>query len=100
MIKHKATSEEEAARVLDGSLDFCYIDAGNHSYERTLIDIRLWYPKVRPGGFFGGHDWEIPDLHAADVFPGVARAFREFFGPVEPVPVIFRDTSWLVRVPA
>ena len=48
----------------DNSLDFVFID-GNHAYEYVKEDIRLWYPKVKKGGVFSGHDyipidWKIP----------------------------------------
>jgi len=40
----------------DDSLDFVYIDA-NHTYEHAKQDIRIWYPKVKSGGVFLGHDY-------------------------------------------
>jgi methyltransferase family protein len=39
----------------DNQLDWVYID-GNHDFEHVSEDIRLWYPKVRPGGLVSGHD--------------------------------------------
>ncbi len=33
-----------------------YIDA-NHSYHAVRDDLTLWYPKLRPGGLFAGHDY-------------------------------------------
>lgn len=39
-----------------GSLDFVYIDA-QHWYPRIAEDLRVWWPKVRPGGLFAGHDY-------------------------------------------
>ncbi|MDC0358719.1 class I SAM-dependent methyltransferase, partial [Oligoflexia bacterium] len=50
------------------SLDFVFID-GNHSYDFVKEDIRAWYPKVRPGGLFSGHDYH---------WEGVQRAVHEF----------------------
>lgn len=40
----------------DASLDFVYIDA-NHAYDFVKQDIKLWYPKVKKGGFLLGHDY-------------------------------------------
>jgi hypothetical protein len=40
----------------DQSLDFIYIDA-NHTYEAVKQDIELWYPKIKSGGIFSGHDY-------------------------------------------
>lgn len=52
----KMTSSAAAPTILDGSLDFVYID-GNHLLEHVLNDLRLWVPKVRPGGIVAGHDY-------------------------------------------
>lgn len=51
-------------------LDFCYIDA-NHSYKHVKKDIELYYPKIKKGGFIGGHDFHINDI-------GVIYAVLEF----------------------
>ena len=52
----RATSEV-AANVFDReSLDFVYIDA-NHAYDFVVQDIKLWYPKVKSGGYLCGHDY-------------------------------------------
>lgn len=52
----RATSEEAAPRFADGSLDFCYVDA-DHSTDGISLDATLWWPKVRRGGIFAGHDF-------------------------------------------
>lgn len=49
-------SHDAAALVPDGSLDCCYID-GNHSLEAVSQDLADWWPKVKSGGLFGGHDF-------------------------------------------
>jgi hypothetical protein len=38
------------------SLDFIYIDA-NHAYDFVKEDIDLWFPKLKKGGIFSGHDY-------------------------------------------
>jgi hypothetical protein len=40
----------------DEIFDFIFID-GNHFYEEVRADILAWYPKVKKGGFFSGHDY-------------------------------------------
>lgn len=68
-------STNDAARVVpDGSLDFVFIDAG-HNYPEVREDIMRWAPKVREGGWVGGHDYH------ARKFPGVVRAVKEHFCP-------------------
>lgn len=40
----------------DQSLDFVFID-GNHAYEHVIADLDAWWPKVKPGGLMGVHDY-------------------------------------------
>jgi len=46
-----------ASKIMDGSLDFCYID-GDHSLEGIYDDIKAWIPKVKIGGIISGHDYK------------------------------------------
>jgi hypothetical protein len=52
----RATSEVAADMFDRESLDFVYIDA-NHAYDFVVQDIKLWYPKVKSGGYLYGHDY-------------------------------------------
>jgi len=54
-------------------LDFVYID-GNHQYPDVKVDTELYYPKVKIGGLFAGHDYSRYKRHR-----GVVRAVNEFF---------------------
>ena len=56
----------------DGFFDFVFIDA-DHSAPAVDDDIRHWTPKVRPGGWLGGHDYNKK-------FPGVISAVDAAFG--------------------
>jgi len=86
-------SVEMAGRVEDGSLDFAFIDA-DHTYEGCLADIRAWYPKVRPGGLIGGHDYGRDDKG------DVTGAVHGFFDPPG-LPVEVSDFNcWWVRMPS
>lgn len=69
---HWMPSVEAAKLVPDRWADFVFIDAG-HSYQAVRADIEAWLPKVREGGWFGGHDHHPK-------FPGVIRAVGERFG--------------------
>lgn len=48
-------SWEAAENFENESCDFIFIDA-DHSYESVKKDILAWYPKLKPGGSFAGHD--------------------------------------------
>ncbi len=69
-------SSERADELLppQATFDVVFIDA-MHTYESVLEDIKRWWPRVRPGGVFAGHDYRHGD------FPGVEKAFDEVFGP-------------------
>lgn len=68
----KMYSNEAAPSIPNGTLDFVFID-GDHSYEGCKNDIALWLPKIKKGGWIGGHDYAHPKL------PGVSRAVNEAF---------------------
>jgi len=61
-------SNEAVCKIADDELDFVFID-GDHSYERASEDILNFYPKVKSGGMFSGHDYSLV---------GVNRALGEF----------------------
>lgn len=69
----------------DNSLDFVYID-GDHSYEGVKKDILSYLPKIKNGGYIGGHDLGRGD---------VTKAIIEFLG--HPT-ISFEDSSWLIKV--
>jgi len=52
----RCESIKAASLVNDETVDFLYIDA-NHAYEAIKKDIDTWFPKVKKGGIFGGHDY-------------------------------------------
>ena len=66
----KTTSANAAMLYADGSLDMVFIDA-SHDFDNVMTDLKAWYPKVRSGGEFAGHDY----FYSVD---GVQRAVKEF----------------------
>jgi hypothetical protein len=76
----KMTSEQASRIVADGRLDFVYIDA-NHMIPMVDRDIELWYPKVRSGGIFGGHDYH--DYNNSVYTCNVKSAVDKFFSGSE-----------------
>lgn len=80
----KTTSRLAALDFRDCSLDFVYID-GNHRRPHVDEDLRLWWPKVKPGGIFAGHD--LTGVWEGEVKPAVTEwAEREGVATVWMVP--------------
>jgi len=82
----KEFSVPASYRFNDHSLDFVYIDA-DHEYDAVSKDILHWMPKVKPGGYIGGHDFSTR-------FHGVVLAVQEHFTSFD----LFPDTSWMVKL--
>lgn len=59
-----------AELLVPSDLDFVYLDA-DHTYRAVKEDISSWYPKVKRGGLFGGHDYDKDNC-------GVHQAVDEF----------------------
>ena len=87
IIKIKKTSIEAAKDFADGSLDAVYIDA-EHDEDSVREDIRVWRPKIKPGGILSGHDWILPHLQR---IIKEEEGFRDI--------TIAPDSSWCVPIP-
>jgi cephalosporin hydroxylase len=74
-----------------------YLDA-DHSKAGVLADLKLWMPKVRPGGVIAGHDYLDGDLPEGDF--GVRSAVLEFFGREPEMVTGEQWPSWLIEVTA
>lgn len=83
--KIKMTSVDASKLYEDNSIDFVYIDA-DHTYNAVIEDINSWIPKVKNGGYLGGHDVYIND---------VKKAVEEKFGKTYET---YSDTSWVVKL--
>lgn len=68
IVPMRLPSLEAAKQFEDNSIDFVFIDA-SHEYEDIKADIAAWYPKVKIGGLFAGHDYG---------WAGVKKAVTEF----------------------
>jgi len=58
-------------RFPDEYFDFIYIDGYAHTGQDSGLTLALWWPKVRIGGFFGGHDYHMrfkPTINVVDEF--------------------------------
>jgi hypothetical protein len=72
----RMTSVEASKLYEDRSLDFVFIDA-SHLYENVKDDIEHWLPKIKVGGYIGGHDYSP---HEPEEKNGVKKAVDEIFG--------------------
>jgi predicted O-methyltransferase YrrM len=94
MLAHKdkveflhVSSEEFVKTIEDESLDFVFID-GDHSYEAALKDFQNYYPKVKKGGVFGGHDIQLYSVRDA-----LTYFLKEKFHEV----IESTNSSWYLR---
>ena len=60
----KMDSIEASKQYEDESLDFVFID-GDHSFEAALKDFQNYYPKIKKGGIFAGHDIQLDSIRNA-----------------------------------
>ncbi len=72
---HRKDSADAARDFQDGELDLVFLDA-DHSYKGIKRDIAAWLPKVKRGGWLGGHDY-YNDSDPKFDFTGVDRAVDE-----------------------
>lgn len=87
-IIHRKFSHEVVESIPDRSLDYVFID-GDHSYEGCHKDIVLWLPKVKQGGWIGGHDYGNPRL------PGVKKAVDQLIHSGVELDV---EDTWFYRI--
>ena len=88
---HRGRSVEQAAKVADGSVDLVFLDA-DHTYKQVKADIEAWLPKVRPGGWLSGHDYNHNGPWKNKW--GVAKAVHEVLGK----PEVDAGSTWFWRV--
>ncbi len=72
-----------AALFADESLAWVHLDA-RHDYDSVRADIAAWLPKVRPGGWLSGDDYN------RDWFPGVVDAVGDTLPDAE----VWWSTQW------
>jgi predicted O-methyltransferase YrrM len=80
------TSDDAHSSIKDDYYDFIYID-GLHTYDQVKKDITNYLPKIKKGGFIGGHDYHTN-------WQGVMDAINELVV----VERVFGDTSWILKV--
>lgn len=75
----KSSSLEAAKRIVDGSLDFVYLDV-DHNFTDTAVDISEWSKKVKKGGIIAGHDYfryrSHTQIHTQEAVNAYTNAYR------------------------
>lgn len=92
----RAASVEGAKQVEDNSQDLVFID-GDHSYAGVKADILAWYPKVKPGGWIGGHDFNSRKNKTGKY--GINRAVQELVRETGQPLETGLDMTWFIRKP-
>jgi hypothetical protein len=95
--KFKGTTDTLHHLFNDEFFDLVYID-GDHSYSGVMKDILYWLPKVKQGGYIGGHDYVPNDTRDrlersktnGDVFEVLDDVFK-YSGPNI-------DMNWYIKV--
>ena len=73
----KSNSKVAYDQFSDNFFDWIYIDA-DHTYHGAKCDMIKYYNKLKVGGIFSGHDWDVDkNLDCAAMF-GVQEAVIEF----------------------
>jgi len=86
-------SVEAAACVPTTSLDFVFLD-GDHSEPGVAADLAAWAPRVRAGGWLGGHDYLHTAAYPFGVIAAVTAAAAHAGWQIE----TDRDHTWFVRL--
>lgn len=88
----RMTSVEAAPLFDDDSLEFAFIDA-NHERPEVVKDLNAWYPKVKKGGIYAGHDY-LPDGTNNHGTFGVKSAVDEFTFKHNETLLVCQDEEW------
>ena len=64
IVFHEVDSSEALKEFEPESLDFIFLDTYT-TYEQAKDDIESWYPIVKTGGLFSGHNWNCSAIQRA-----------------------------------
>jgi hypothetical protein len=91
---HRNFSNEIADEFEDSYFDWVYVD-GNHHYEFVRQDLKLYYPKVKPGGFIAGDDYGSRGWWDN----GVQKAVDEFVSQRPDLTLEVHGTQFVIQKP-
>lgn len=94
VVVNREPSATAAGRLADGTFDWIYID-GDHHYAAVRQDLKLYFPKVKPGGYIVCDDYHF----AGNFDDGVTRAVDEFVARGTCRKVFKRRSQFVMRKP-
>jgi len=71
-------SIESSNSYKDESIDFIFFDS-EHTENYAIKEIKAWYPKIKIGGFMGGHDYASFNNPNYEYVLGVGKAVNKIF---------------------
>lgn len=86
----KDTAERAVKQFQDGSLDFIY-DDGDHREEYVTNNLYQWWPKLKVGGIYAGHDIVCPGEPDGSWGRFVQRAIQGFICQDTPVYLVVEE---------
>ena len=89
---YRNESSEAAEYFEDGYFDFVFLD-GDHSYDGVTRDLIAWFPKVKSGGYIGGHD-----IDNENTYQNVRGALEDFFKEDMKDVEIDANSTWFMKV--
>ena len=64
IVFHEEDTLEAHKKFEDETFDFIFMDS-YLTYEQAKKELDAWYPKMKKGGLFAGHDWDCPAIQRA-----------------------------------
>ena len=91
----RATFQEAVEMFTDGINALVYLDGYAHTGQEGGRTLRDWWPKVRPGGIFAGHDYHPRYQATVDAVDAFGAEHGLALNIIEETPF----PSWWVRKP-
>lgn len=85
-VLHRMTFSDAVIMCEDGEADMIYIDGYAHTGQEGGETLRQWWPKLKSGGIFAGHDYD------AESYPQTVAAVDAFVASL-PEKIQFNTTG-------
>ena len=94
LYEHDGDAITLARNFQDDYFDFLYLDSCT-SYLDTLMKLGAWWPKVKSGGWFAGHDWSYSKKGRRHLGMEVTDAVADFSKNILHEKTGKLDTKWI-----